>query len=590
MAVTILLAAILIAAISGSALAFPDVPANHPYKAAIDELSSLGIIGGYQDGRFGLTDPVKRAQFSKMIVGTLDITPNASTATRFTDLGDPDGNGYPHRFVQTAYDHGITYGTNAAQTLFAPYNAIRRDQVVSMIVRGANNEYPDSLETPPASWASLFDGVPEPHGGNLRIAEYNGLLDGLIGMGSSWNVSATASRGEVAQMLYNLLGVLSPSGVWVYADGSGDYPTIEAAMAGIEAGQVINLGPGIFGLSNTLHVTKPFSLVGNGMTGAGASVVTCSKDVVAIEGPVTFYAEDVSFVSTATSTATDCVYVDGGSAGFSRCGFSGGNLVNGSYGSGLSVYGAGSALISDCSFYANDYDGILVWEDAEVDVVDSVSDGNGDNGIGLYDDAVATIDSCECTNNDWHGISVNDYAQVTVQDSICSSNGTYGDVASGVYFEEAASGTIQNTECSNNRVDGISCHDNAEVTVQQCTCNENGEDGITFSEYTTGSVSHTECSDNVWDGIDVHDDADGDVQDNLCTANARFGIYFGDTAGGVASGNECSYNQVGLGVDATAGPYIASDNYLHNNILHNLATGIVWTLAAAAGDDQKLPY
>jgi parallel beta-helix repeat protein len=526
-----------------------------------------------------------------MIVGTLDITPGASTATRFTDLGEPDANGYPHRFVQTAYDHGITYGTNAAQTLFAPYNAIRRDQVVSMIVRGANNEFPGSLATPPASWDSLFDGVPEPHGGNLRIAEYNGLLDGLIGMGSGWNVSATASRGEVAQMLYNLLDVLSPSGVWVYADGSGDYPTIEAAVAAIDAGETIYLGPGTFHLNNTLHVTDPFDLVGNGMAGAGASVVTCSKDVVAIEGPVSFYAEDLSFVSTATSTATDCVYVDGADAEFTRCGFYGGNLVGDDYGSGLSVYGAGSAIITSCYFSANDYDGILAWEDAQIDVLDSIVDGNGDNGIGLYDDATATIDNCDCTNNSWHGISVNDYAQATVRNSDCSWNGSYGDVASGVYFEEDAGGTVQNTTCNNNRIDGISCHDNAQVTMLQCTCNENGEDGITFSEYTTGSISHTECSDNVWDGIDVHDAADGDIQDNLCVNNGRFGIYFGDYAGGVASGNECSYNDVGLLVDATASPYIASDNYLHNNIQYDLVTGYVWPpAAAAAGDDQKLPY
>lgn len=189
----------------GGGTTFPDVPAGHPYEAAVNELCRRSIIGGYQSGLFGLDDPVKRAQFAKMIVGTLDITPNTSTATRFTDLGSPDANGYPHVYVQTAYDHGVTYGTNTAQTLFAPWNYIRRDQVVSMIVRGARSERPGILVDPPPGTTSQFAAVPEPHGTNLRIAEYNHLLDGLTGMGPGWSVTTDATRGEVAQMLYNLL-------------------------------------------------------------------------------------------------------------------------------------------------------------------------------------------------------------------------------------------------------------------------------------------------------------------------------------------------------------------------------------------------
>jgi hypothetical protein len=127
-----------------------------------------------------------------------------SPATRFTDLGTADANGYPHKYAQAAYDNGISLGTNAAQTLFAPWGAIRRDQVVSMIARGAEKILPGVLEGPPAGTPSLFEGVGGPHGQNLRIAEYNGLLDGLSGMGAGWSVTALATRGEAAQMLYNL--------------------------------------------------------------------------------------------------------------------------------------------------------------------------------------------------------------------------------------------------------------------------------------------------------------------------------------------------------------------------------------------------
>ena len=183
---------------------FSDI-ASSPYKAAIESLAAAGIVSGFPDGTFRPGADVRRGQFAKMLLGVLGIVPGDSTSSRFTDLGAPDANGYPHRWVQAAFEHGITTGTNAAQTLFAPWNTIRRDQAVSMIVRGAQRVIPGVLETPPAGWTSpLFAGVDPPHGENLRIAEYNGLLSGLTGMGSSWSVTALASRGEVAQLLYNL--------------------------------------------------------------------------------------------------------------------------------------------------------------------------------------------------------------------------------------------------------------------------------------------------------------------------------------------------------------------------------------------------
>ena len=183
---------------------FSDI-ASSPYKTAIESLAAAGIVGGFPDGTFRPGADVRRGQFAKMLLGALGIVPGDSTSSRFTDLGAPDANGYPHRWVQAAFEHGITTGTNAAQTLFAPWSTIRRDQAVSMIVRGAQRVLPGVLETPPAGWTSpLFAGVDPPHGENLRIAEYNGLLSGLTGMGSSWSVTASASRGEVAQLLYNL--------------------------------------------------------------------------------------------------------------------------------------------------------------------------------------------------------------------------------------------------------------------------------------------------------------------------------------------------------------------------------------------------
>lgn len=514
----VVLAIILMLALASPALAFPDVPVSHPYAGAIDDLSSLGIIGGYTNGNFGLNDSVKRAQFSKMVVGTLDITPNASTSTRFTDLGSPDSGGYPHRFVQTAFDNGITYGTNAAQTLFAPWNAIRRDQVVSMIVRGVDNIFPGSLLDPSAETPTDFYDVPEPHGSNLRIAEYNGLLDGLIGLGSNWSVTATATRGEVAQMLWNVLYLLTPSGVWVYADGSGDYPTIEAAVADIDTGTTIYLGPGTFNLSDTLMVDFSFDLVGSGMEGPNSTTVMCADTVVDIYS-VSFSAKDILFVTTGTGAPTDVMDAGDATIDLQRCGFGGAVRWNESQGSGLYLYGTTTATVADCVFTLNDLHGVEVDEDAEATIENSTMVSNGENGITFWANSTGVVSGNECSLNGWNGISVNDDAQVLLENNVCS---------------------------------------------------ENRYTGIVFSEYASGTIRNNECSDSVEeDGIGLYDDSNATVENNLCLNNAEAGIYFADYSYGTASGNECAGNTWGLAIDATATPDLGINDLYDNT--YNLA-------------------
>lgn len=188
---------------------FTDVTPTTPYRTAIIGMAVKEIVNGYKQGElweFRPGDPVKRAQFAKMIVGAMSLPPKSTTTTRFTDLGAPDTAGYPHVFVQAAYESKITTGTNTAQTMFGPWDPIKRAQVVTMIVRAAKELWPGVLKTPPTGWSGAMSGFTDVnHGANMRMAEYNGLLAGLTGFGRDWNPWAQASRGEVAQMLWNLM-------------------------------------------------------------------------------------------------------------------------------------------------------------------------------------------------------------------------------------------------------------------------------------------------------------------------------------------------------------------------------------------------
>lgn len=186
---------------------FPDVSPSHPYHAAITDLAGRTIIGGFPDGTFGPDAKVTRQQFAKMIVLTLSLPVSETDICPFTDV-EKSGPGvlYPDHYVAVAAARAITVGTGPG--LFSPGNNITRAQVVTMVVRAAKSSVPSALGTPPFGFAGTLGDFDTTHAGNLKVAEFNELLDGLQGFGRTWDPFAFATRGEVAQILHNLLGEL----------------------------------------------------------------------------------------------------------------------------------------------------------------------------------------------------------------------------------------------------------------------------------------------------------------------------------------------------------------------------------------------
>lgn len=216
------------------ALAFSDVPPDHAYALAIDELASRGIVSGRLDGTFAPEETTSRCQFAKMIVNTLGIPPEGDESP-FTDVGPGD---LPE-FVAAAARHGITNGTNPAGTLFSPWKKVSRAQVLTMVVRGMNDEYPGLLGWIPGiagGWLRLGS----PHSKNASTAWGNRLLERLPEM-SSLDPWAPMPRGEVAQVLGNALSIIDRAalvtevvdGNTVRAEHRGTIETIE--LLGVDA-------------------------------------------------------------------------------------------------------------------------------------------------------------------------------------------------------------------------------------------------------------------------------------------------------------------------------------------------------------------
>jgi hypothetical protein len=182
-----------------------DVPFGDPYSVAIYALAAAQIITGFPDHTFRPDAPIKRMQFAKMICLGMVITPAYDDACPFSDVPsglDPLDPFYPDHYITAAYRAGVTQGKTA--TSYAPYESITRYQLISMMVRATQEEMPGRLKTPPSSYRSTWDpAASKDHGQNARLAEYNGMLDGIpLSELSPWDAMP---RGEVAQVVYNTI-------------------------------------------------------------------------------------------------------------------------------------------------------------------------------------------------------------------------------------------------------------------------------------------------------------------------------------------------------------------------------------------------
>lgn len=193
---------------------FVDVLPSSPYYAAIQALAGSNILTGYlqSDGsaRFLPDATLMRAQFAKIICKASGLAATETLETTFTNLGPDDpGDLYPRGYIAAASNAGIIQGKT--HLIFDPWAAVTRAQVLTMIVRAAQSLYPNQLLDPPSSYVGTLAKVDVAHDENIRIAEYNGLLQGVVGFGTDWQSWVACSRGEAAQVLYNWLAKVKPS-------------------------------------------------------------------------------------------------------------------------------------------------------------------------------------------------------------------------------------------------------------------------------------------------------------------------------------------------------------------------------------------
>ncbi len=186
-------AALAMSASTFTALAanFSDVPEDASYAQAVQELSALDVISGYDDGTFKPDELVTRAQITKMIVDALNERAMAEASkanSQFVDVNAADnGNGhwargYINQGVADKFIAGYGDGT------FGPDDNVTYVQALKMLVSAIGYE----------TYAQKDGGWPN---GYKIWASTTGISDGISGITDDTQLT----RAQVAQIVDNAM-------------------------------------------------------------------------------------------------------------------------------------------------------------------------------------------------------------------------------------------------------------------------------------------------------------------------------------------------------------------------------------------------
>ena len=179
-------------------VSYTDVSAQAWYKSAVDFIAARGITSGTGDGRFSPEAKLTRAQFLVLLMNAYQIEVQTQTGANFADAGSTDYTGY----LWTAKGLGIVNGIG--NNLFAPEKAITRQEMFAMLYNALKvlDEVPAAVNTTELS--SFTDAA---HTADWAKEAMSALVKaGIVGgYKNSLHPSAATTRGEIAQVLYNLM-------------------------------------------------------------------------------------------------------------------------------------------------------------------------------------------------------------------------------------------------------------------------------------------------------------------------------------------------------------------------------------------------
>lgn len=183
----LVVSALLLAALtllSSAASVFPDVNGNEYYAEAAETLYKAGIISGYEDGSFGASLPITRAETATMLCRATVLAEYASLGNEYTLFSDMGPWHWANGFVNILSTFEIINGYEDGT--FRPENHILYEETIKLVV----SMEVGALEADGDDWAAPYIGY----------AEAAGYTENLIG-----HTGEAITRGDVAVLLYAVM-------------------------------------------------------------------------------------------------------------------------------------------------------------------------------------------------------------------------------------------------------------------------------------------------------------------------------------------------------------------------------------------------
>lgn len=167
--------------------AYSDVEAGTVVSEAVDILSGLNVITGFEDGTFKPEETVTRAQMAAIICRTLGYEDQAQSSMGTTVFNDVAADHWASGYINVAQAQQIINGYGNGN--YGPEDQVTYEQAVKMIVAALGYDLA----------AQSKGGYPT---GYLAIASAEGITKSANG-----KVGDAAKRGTIAVLVYNSLEV-----------------------------------------------------------------------------------------------------------------------------------------------------------------------------------------------------------------------------------------------------------------------------------------------------------------------------------------------------------------------------------------------
>ena len=172
--------------VAAFAVDFPDVESTASYAQAVQELSALDVISGYDDGTFGPDKLVTRAEITKMIVDALAERSLAEASTESTKFADVSADHWAKGYINQGVADGFIAGMS--DTEFDPDANVTYVQAQKMLVSAIGYE----------TYAAAQGGWPT---GYKTYAASLDITKGISGITDNTELT----RAQVAQMIDNAM-------------------------------------------------------------------------------------------------------------------------------------------------------------------------------------------------------------------------------------------------------------------------------------------------------------------------------------------------------------------------------------------------